>query len=201
MSALSCDIWPTVDLCTDCKSGTVSPEIDFGHLFTTQWRTTCFGKCRCRARRVKSLGDLGSFAQILGSIIPTCSARLGTCGAAMATPLAGDLSRYAKAPAALRLPTALTAKTTQESSISAQAFAIRLPTAFCHLLVSKYRSPVTPMLGARTLFLAGMDATGRGFQRLIVGQSEISNASRRRREPLPLLRVLLPGSHQVGLAA
>jgi hypothetical protein len=112
----------------DCKSDTLSPEVDFDPFFTPTWRIVCFGKCRCHPSRVKSLKDMGSSALIRGFITPTSAAPLGTIGAV--TDGLPEASSFAPALAAFQLPIALMGRTTPASSICEPAFVTRLPTAY-----------------------------------------------------------------------
>ena len=195
MGPFDCDLKAAADLCMACKSDTISPEVDFDLPLIPAWRTTCFGKCRCRPPRVKSFMDSGFLRAF---ITPMSLARLGIIGVATAD--AQEASSYAPARAAFRLRAASTGRTRPVSSICEPASVIRLPIAYWPQPVFQYQSAATLRSGFLTLFMASLARTIRGFRGHIVGRKEISNASPRPQEPLLRPRVLIQGSPQMGVA-
>jgi hypothetical protein len=194
MGAVNCgDEQEGAYLCIACKSDTVSLEVDLDHFFTPAWRTTCFGKFRCCPRRAKSFMDTGF---LRASITPMSLARQGIIGA-VAAHVQGVRS-FALAPEAFPLRAALRGTTSLASFICKAASVIRLQIASCSHLVFQYQLAATLKSGFLTLLMANLVGTIRGFQRHIIGQKEINNASLRSQEPPPLLRVLVLGSPQAG---
>jgi hypothetical protein len=121
-----------------CKSDTLPAGVDCAHSLRPVWRIVCFGKCRCRSPRVKSLKDTGSSARVRGSITPTSAARPGMIGVATVAPSVA--SGYAPAKAAFQSLIALTARTTRASSTCKPASVIKSLTAYCLRPVSIYLS-------------------------------------------------------------
>jgi hypothetical protein len=178
-----------------CKSDTLPAGVDCAHSLRPVWRIVCFGKCRCRSPRVKSLKDTGSSARVRGSITPTSAARPGMIGVATVAPSVA--SGYAPAKAAFQSLIALTARTTRASSTCKPASVIKSLTAYCLRPVSIYLS-IIRRSGFLILLGANLDVIIRGFRRRIVGQIENSDAKRCAREPSPargvlVLRIIQPG--------